>query len=84
MLKRLASLTIPRSVLVKPGIVPVLRMPAAGVHIERKLADMGLKIPDPNKPVAKYAMCVRVGNMIYTGNVLRQRLRFIAEQYFLL
>jgi hypothetical protein len=37
------------------------------VHTERKLEELGLKLPSPAKPVASYVTCTRVGNLIYTG-----------------
>jgi enamine deaminase RidA (YjgF/YER057c/UK114 family) len=33
--------------------------------VEKKLTDMGLKLPAPQKPIANYVKAVRVGNLVF-------------------
>jgi enamine deaminase RidA (YjgF/YER057c/UK114 family) len=47
-------------------------MASAALHTERKLAELGHKLPTPAKPVAAYVMSARVGNLIYTAGHLPQ------------
>jgi enamine deaminase RidA (YjgF/YER057c/UK114 family) len=44
----------------------------ASSKIQAKLDELGLKLPNPAKPVASYVMCKRVGNLIYTAGHLPQ------------
>lgn len=46
--------------------------PAAALHVERRLEELGLKMPAPSKPVASYVMATRVGSMLYTAGHLPQ------------
>lgn len=39
------------------------------MEIERKLAAMGLALPDPPKPVANYVGAVQVGDLLFIGGV---------------
>ena len=39
------------------------------MEIERKLAEMGLELPDPPKPVANYVGTVQVGDLLFVGGV---------------
>lgn len=36
-------------------------------HVEAKLAELGLTLPDPPAPVANYVRCVRVGNLVFVS-----------------
>lgn len=33
--------------------------------VEKKLAELGIKLPAPQKPIANYVKAVRVGNLVY-------------------
>lgn len=46
--------------------------PAAAMHVERRLDELGLKMPAPSKPVASYVMATRVGSLLYTAGHLPQ------------
>jgi len=37
------------------------------MKVEAKLAEMGLTLPSPPKPVANYVRAVRTGNLLYTA-----------------
>lgn len=37
---------------------------------EKKLADLGIELPSPAKPVANYVACVRTGNMLVVSGQL--------------
>src|SRR5688500_10046747 len=59
------------------GAVP-LRKPRTGrqdaaeggaMDIERKLAEMGLELPNPPQPVANYVGAVQVGDLLFIGGV---------------
>ncbi len=39
------------------------------MEIERKLAEMGLELPEPPKPVANYVGAVQVGELLFIGGV---------------
>ncbi|HLH22917.1 MAG TPA: RidA family protein [Chloroflexota bacterium] len=39
------------------------------MEIERKLAALGLELPDPPKPVANYVGTVQVGDLLFVGGV---------------
>lgn len=41
--------------------------PAASLHVETRLSELGLRLPAAAKPVASYVMCTRVGNLLYLG-----------------
>ncbi len=40
------------------------------MNVEEKLADLGLSLPQPPKPVAAYVPCVRSGNLIVVSGQL--------------
>jgi hypothetical protein len=40
-----------------------------GVHVEKKLEELGIVLPPVNPPVANYRLCTRVGNMLFTGKL---------------
>jgi enamine deaminase RidA (YjgF/YER057c/UK114 family) len=40
------------------------------MSIEKKLADLGLAVPTPAKPLAAYVPAVRTGNLIFTSGQL--------------
>lgn len=46
--------------------------PAREIHVERRLEELGLRMPAPSKPVASYVMCTRVGNLLYLAGHLPQ------------
>jgi len=61
--------------LVSPSLlrnVKFVRMASSGGKIQARLDELGLKLPNPAKPVASYVMCKRVGNLIYTAGHLPQ------------
>ncbi|MBX5493605.1 MAG: RidA family protein [Chloroflexi bacterium] len=39
------------------------------MEIERKLAEMGLALPEPPRPVANYIPAVQVGDLVFVGGV---------------
>jgi enamine deaminase RidA (YjgF/YER057c/UK114 family) len=39
------------------------------MEIERKLAEMGLELPNPPQPVANYVGAVQVGDLLFIGGV---------------
>ena len=46
-----------------------LRVPtlARGVHVEKRLAELGITLPPVNPPVANYRLCNIVGKVLFTG-----------------
>jgi enamine deaminase RidA (YjgF/YER057c/UK114 family) len=40
------------------------------MSVESKLADLGLALHDPPKPIAAYVPCVRTGNLLYISGQL--------------
>ena len=44
--------------------------PVAAVHIEAKLAEMGIELPVPPEPKGNYILTVRAGQMIHTAGHL--------------
>jgi len=40
------------------------------VTIEEKMEELGLKLPDPPRPVANYLPAVRAGDLLFTSGVL--------------
>jgi enamine deaminase RidA (YjgF/YER057c/UK114 family) len=38
--------------------------------VEKKLADLGIELPSPAKPVANYVACVRTGNLLVVSGQL--------------
>lgn len=44
--------------------------PRASVHIEAKLAEMGIELPTPVSPKGNYVLTTRSGQMIYTAGHL--------------
>lgn len=46
--------------------------PAASLHVEARLTELGLRLPAAAKPVASYVMCTRVGNLLYLAGHLPQ------------
>ncbi len=45
-------------------------VPMSELHTEARLVELKLRLPAPSKPVASYVMCTRVGNLLYTGELL--------------
>jgi hypothetical protein len=37
------------------------------VHAERKIEELGFRLPSPSKPAANYILVNRVGNLVFTG-----------------
>jgi hypothetical protein len=66
MLSRIVRAAAPR--LAFPVVKMSAAAPAASLHIEKRLEELGMKLPAPSKPVASYVMVTRVGNMLYTGS----------------
>ena len=38
--------------------------------VEQKIADLGIELPSPAKPIANYVACVRVGNLLVVSGQL--------------
>lgn len=47
------------------------RLVARGVHIERRLAELGYVLPQVAEPKGNYRTAVRTGNYIFTGACMR-------------
>jgi len=45
-------------------------MPVAMAHIESRLAELGLALPEVPVPVASYVNCVRTGNLVFLSGGL--------------
>lgn len=50
----------------------VLKNAARNVHVEAKIASLGLTMPKPAVPLASFINYVRVGNMVYLSGHLPQ------------
>ena len=55
---------------------------ARNVHVESKIASLGLKLPNPAVPKGNFTNYVQIGNMVYLSGHLPQ-VPLISVQYFL-
>ena len=47
-------------------------IPRRGVHIEKRLQELGITLPPVNPPVANYKLANIVGNTLFTGTAARR------------
>eukprot|EP00466_Bigelowiella_natans_P017900 jgi/Bigna1/54224/estExt_Genewise1Plus.C_300098 len=49
---------------------PALRASVRGIHVEKRLEELGYKLPTPPKSQANYVQCNQVGNIVYLAGHL--------------